>query len=259
MPVATPEFLDTFTTYENKTKNCFYGTCNYCDPAKGISPICPFADGTVEGVMILILPKKFLDGSKAIISIAESRFPIVAWTNEDKDRMENMKSKDYCDAMVKSEVPIQPRLLDIIETSIFDFLIQNTDRHSYEFISEDNRGGIMLIDHGKSFGLASQENDKMELLTPLIQCCILRKTTYEYFQWLSRMDGTFSDAVLRLTSVDIATPPAIEGEAKEDYTAVLRDGDLVGLDRRMSIILGAMKACIDERGSEEVLVESPLF
>eukprot|EP00957_Ditylum_brightwellii_P152593 11615416-Ditylum_brightwellii.AAC.1 len=73
------------------------------------------------------------------------------------------------------------------------------------------------------------------------------------------MDGAFSDAVLRLTSVDIATPPAIEGEAKEDYTAVLRDGDLVGLDRRMSIILDEMKTCIDERGSGEVLVESPLF
>eukprot|EP00957_Ditylum_brightwellii_P100373 7650740-Ditylum_brightwellii.AAC.1 len=94
-----------------------------------------------------MLPKKFRDGSKAIISKAENQFPIVAWTDEDKDRMENMKSKDYCDAMVKSKVPIQPRLLDIIETSIFDFLVQNTDRHSYEFIDQDNRGGIMLIDH----------------------------------------------------------------------------------------------------------------
>eukprot|EP00957_Ditylum_brightwellii_P198625 15138306-Ditylum_brightwellii.AAC.1 len=40
------------------------------------------------------------------------------------------------------------------------------------------------------------------------------------------MDDTLSDVVLCLTSVDIATPSTIEGKTKEDYTAVIRDGDI---------------------------------
>lgn len=58
------------------------------------------------------------------------------------------------------------RILDLIDASIFDFIIQNGDRHHYETRNER----IVLIDNGKGFG--NSQNDFLDILAPLYQCCM---------------------------------------------------------------------------------------
>lgn len=58
------------------------------------------------------------------------------------------------------------RLLNIIDVAIFDFLIQNGDRHHYEIY----KNKIVLLDNGK--GLGNSEVDELDILAPLYQCCV---------------------------------------------------------------------------------------
>lgn len=58
------------------------------------------------------------------------------------------------------------RILDLIDASIFDFLIQNGDRHHYE----TRNGRVVLIDNGKGFG--NPFVDHLDILAPLYQCCM---------------------------------------------------------------------------------------
>lgn len=58
------------------------------------------------------------------------------------------------------------RLLDLIDASIFDFLIQNGDRHHYETLDSI----ILLIDNGKGFGNPNVIH--LDILAPLYQCCM---------------------------------------------------------------------------------------
>lgn len=60
----------------------------------------------------------------------------------------------------------ETRLLDLIDAAIFDFLIQNGDRHHYETRNEK----ILLIDNGKSFG--NPYVDFYDILAPVYQCCM---------------------------------------------------------------------------------------
>lgn len=60
----------------------------------------------------------------------------------------------------------QPRLLDLIDVAVFDFLIQNGDRHHYE--TRNDR--VVLVDNGKGFG--HPHIDHLDILAPLYQCCM---------------------------------------------------------------------------------------
>lgn len=57
------------------------------------------------------------------------------------------------------------RLLDLIDAAVFDFLIQNGDRHHYE--TRNDR--LVLVDNGK--GLGNPYIDFIDILAPLYQCC----------------------------------------------------------------------------------------
>lgn len=63
------------------------------------------------------------------------------------------------------------RLLDLIDAAIFDFLMDNGDRHHYEVLqtSFDNPA-VLLIDNGKSLG--NPDIDHIDILAPLYQCCM---------------------------------------------------------------------------------------
>lgn len=53
------------------------------------------------------------------------------------------------------------RILDLIDVAIFDYLIQNGDRHHYE--TKNNR--VLLLDNGKGFG--NPNVDVIDILAPV--------------------------------------------------------------------------------------------
>ncbi len=129
-PVATEQLLGTFMTVGNNT--CFYGKCYYC---RETEPAC--ADGDImEGSVTLWLPD--------VWPLQKHRHPWGRTYREGKlARWEYDES--YCDVVKKtSPYDSGPRLLDIIDTAIFDYLIGNADRHHYESF-QDDEGASMLI------------------------------------------------------------------------------------------------------------------
>lgn len=50
-----------------------------------------------------------------------------------------------------------PRLLDVIDTAVFDYLIGNADRHHYESFQDDGGASMLiLLDNAKRFALAAR-------------------------------------------------------------------------------------------------------
>lgn len=58
------------------------------------------------------------------------------------------------------------RILNLVDIAIFDFLIQNGDRHRYEVYNDK----ILFLDNGK--GLGNPTVDELDILAPLYQCCM---------------------------------------------------------------------------------------
>lgn len=59
--------------------------------------------------------------------------------------------ESYCEA-VKKMPPYDagPRLLDVIDTAVFDYLIGNADRHHYESFQDDGGASMLiLLDNAK--------------------------------------------------------------------------------------------------------------
>ena len=83
-----------------------------------------------------------------------------------------------------------PRLLDLMDTAIFDFIIGNADRHHYEVFAEQPDSMVLLLDNAKSFG--NPEHDEMSILKPITQCCLLRKSTFERWVELNFQSVAFT-------------------------------------------------------------------
>lgn len=63
------------------------------------------------------------------------------------------------------------RLLDLVDTAVFDFLMDNGDRHHYELAQNNfHNPAVLLLDNGKS--LANPDIDHIDILAPLYQCCM---------------------------------------------------------------------------------------
>lgn len=63
--------------------------------------------------------------------------------------------ESYCEA-VKKMPPYDagPRLLDVIDTAIFDYLIGNADRHHYESFQDDGGASMLiLLDNAKRWAV----------------------------------------------------------------------------------------------------------
>ncbi|KAL8177366.1 UNVERIFIED_CONTAM: Glycosaminoglycan xylosylkinase [Gekko kuhli] len=224
-PVATEQLLSTFLTLGNNT--CFYGKCYYC---RETEPAC--ADGdTMEGSVTLWLPD--------VWPLQKHRHPWGRTYREGKlARWEYDES--YCDAVKKtSPYDAGPRLLDIIDTAIFDYLIGNADRHHYESFQDDEGASMLiLLDNAKSFGNPSL--DERSILAPLYQCCIIRVSTWNRLNYLK--NGVLKSALKTAMSRDPISP-------------VLSTPHMDTLDQRLLNILATIKQCTDQFGPDVVLVE----
>lgn len=224
-PVATEQLLSTFLTVGNNT--CFYGKCYYC---RETEPAC--ADGDMmEGSITLWLPD--------VWPLQKHRHPWGRTYREGKlARWEYDES--YCDAVKKtSPYDSGPRLLDIIDTAVFDYLIGNADRHHYESFQDDEGASMLiLLDNAKSFGNPSL--DERSILAPLYQCCIIRVSTWNRLNYLK--NGVLRSALKSAMAHDPIAP-------------VLSDPHLDTVDQRLLNVLATIKQCTDQFGMDTVLVE----
>nr|XP_056718137.1 pseudokinase FAM20A [Euleptes europaea] len=149
----------------------------------------------------------------------------------------------YCNA-VKEVYPYSSgsRLLNIIDMAIFDFLIGNMDRHHYEMFTKFGDDGFLLhLDNARGFGKHS--HDEISILAPLIQCCLIKKTTLLRLQLLAQPDFRLSDVMRESLLQDRLTP-------------VLTEPHLLALDRRLQIILKTVEKCIETNGEDIVVANT---
>ncbi|XP_033114493.1 glycosaminoglycan xylosylkinase-like [Anneissia japonica] len=223
IPVATEEFLKTFTKRDGDT--CFYGKCFYCTP---LESAC--ADGDLmEGSVTLWLPKK--------LALRRWRHP---WSRTYREGIQARWEYDdtFCED-IKRNYPLEssPLILDMTDAAVFDSLIGNADRHMYETFKEHGDTARMLhLDNAKSFG--NPFHDEASILAPLEQCCRLRQSTWDRLQELK--DGELSQVMEAVLSHDPISP-------------VLTDLHLQAMDRRLQSILETVENCFKKESIENVL------
>lgn len=127
-----------------------YGKCFYCNEDESV---CGDGDNLLEGVLLFLVPG----------TLEKHRSP---WqrTYKDTQLAPWEDTADFCSGIKGKFTYV--RMLDFVDMAIFDFLIQNGDRHHFE--TRDDR--IVLIDNGKGFG--NPTVDHIDILAPLYQCCV---------------------------------------------------------------------------------------
>ncbi|XP_024289528.1 extracellular serine/threonine protein kinase FAM20C [Oncorhynchus tshawytscha] len=209
---------------------CFYGECSYyCSTEHAL---CGKPD-QIEGSLAAFLPDLALAKRKT-------------WRNPWR-RSYNKRKKaewevdpDYCEE-VKQTPPYDSgtRLLDIMDMTIFDFLMGNMDRHHYEtFEKFGNESFIIHLDNGRGFGKHS--HDEVSILVPLSQCCRVKKSTHLRLQLLAKeeyqLSGLMSESLLR-----------------DKLTPILIQPHLKAMDRRLHHTLNVLADCIEKEGYSNVV------
>lgn len=167
LPVATEKFLKTTLYLNNRT--CVYGTCYYCNKN---DPICENSHHVLSGAAIFNI--------KGTIKVHKSPWRRIYKAGKIAEWQAN---DNYCKytyfiililchlnsftpfCRIISQNLSSKRILDFIDVAIFDFLIQNGDRHHYETLN----GNLLWLDNGK--GLGNPNIDHIDILAPLYQCC----------------------------------------------------------------------------------------
>ncbi|XP_003786225.1 pseudokinase FAM20A [Otolemur garnettii] len=150
----------------------------------------------------------------------------------------------YCDT-VRQIYPYNSsnRLLNVIDMAIFDFLIGNMDRHHYEMFTKFGDDGFLIhLDNARGFGRHS--HDELSILSPLSQCCMIKRKTLLHLQLLAQADYKLSD-VMR------------ESLLEDQLTPVLTEPHLLALDRRLQIILRTVARCVEAHGEQSVIANGP--
>ncbi|KAK9498812.1 hypothetical protein O3M35_003369 [Rhynocoris fuscipes] len=221
LPVSTYDLSRTF--YKNGNNTCFYGVCIYCKPDDGVCGTGSFLEGSIA----LWLPEKW-DTKKA-------RHPWQRTYNKNQAMWEIYT--EYCDVIKKAKpYKDERKLLDLIETSVFDFLIDNGDRHHYEFFSHEF-SKVLLFDNAKSFG--NPNIDHIDILAPLYQCCRIRE---KFVSVLISLRGDLSYWLEKLMESNPLNP-------------ILTKEHLKAMDRRLNTVLAAIMVCIKSFGINDVLVK----
>ncbi|XP_029432374.1 extracellular serine/threonine protein kinase FAM20C [Rhinatrema bivittatum] len=209
---------------------CFYGECSYyCSTEHAL---CGKPD-QIEGSLAAFLPD---------LSLAKRK----TWRNPWRRSYHKRKKAewevdlDYCEE-VKQTPPYDSgtRLLDVMDMTIFDFIMGNMDRHHYEtFEKFGNETFIIHLDNGRGFG--KYFHDEHSILVPLNQCCRIRKSTYLRLQLLAKEEYKLSHLME-------------ESLLKDKIAPVLYPPHLEAMDRRLRIILKAVSDCIEKETYSNVV------
>lgn len=229
--IADGELLKTF--FVSPAGNiCFHGKCSYyCDTAHAI---CGNPD-TLEGSFAAFLPDKSFVARKAW------RHP---WRRSYHKRKKAQweHDSDYC-SLVKEIPPYNEgrRLLDLMDMAVLDFLMGNMDRHHYEtFKIFGNNTFPLHLDHGRGFGRPF--HDEISILAPILQCCMIRQTTLS--------------TLLKFHNGPVPLSTALrKSMAKDPVAPVLWEPHFTALDRRVRVILQAIRDCVNREDSSQVVHE----
>ncbi|XP_053132415.1 extracellular serine/threonine protein kinase FAM20C isoform X1 [Hemicordylus capensis] len=209
---------------------CFYGECSYyCSTEHAL---CGKPD-QIEGSLAAFLPD---------LSLAKRKTWRNPWRRSyhKRKKAEWEVDPDYCEE-VKQTPPYDrgTRVLDIMDMTIFDFLMGNMDRHHYEtFEKFGNETFIIHLDNGRGFGKYS--HDELSILVPLNQCCKIRKSTYLRLQLLAKEEYKLSHLMEESLLNDRIAP-------------ILYKLHLEAMDRRLRIVLKAVSDCIEKDGYDSVV------
>lgn len=129
-------------------------------------------------------------------------------------------------------------VLDAVGAGIFDFLIDNPDRHTFEYWQNETKKEFVLLDNGKAF--PDPHHDDLTILAALFQCCMVRESTYSMLRH-------FSD-----TSILTASFKA--WMASDPVYPFLGDGHVQAVARRIKKTLVVIELCIEKYGSSAVLL-----
>lgn len=211
---------------------CFYGECSYyCSTEHAL---CGKPD-QIEGSLAAFLPD---------LNLAKRKTWRNPWRRSyhKRKKAEWEVDPDYCDE-VKQTPPYDrgTRLLDVMDMTIFDFLMGNMDRHHYEtFEKFGNDTFIIHLDNGRGFGKHS--HDEMSILVPLSQCCRVRKSTHLRLQLLAKEDYQLSSLMA-------------ESLLRDQLSPILIQSHLQALDRRLRLVLQVLAGCIEKEGYINVVEE----
>ncbi|XP_016035906.2 extracellular serine/threonine protein CG31145 isoform X1 [Drosophila simulans] len=203
---------------------CFHGKCSYyCDTSHAI---CGNPD-MLEGSFAAFLPN-FESGNRKGRKLW--RHP---WRRSYHKRKKAQWETDanYC-ALVRDIPPYDDgrRLYDLMDMAVFDFLTGNMDRHHYEtFKVYGNETFPLHLDHGRGFGRPF--HDELSILAPVLQCCLIRKSTLVKLLEFHNGPKPLSQLMGESLSQDPVSP-------------VLWQPHLEALDRRTGIILQSIRDCI---------------
>ncbi|XP_013381488.1 glycosaminoglycan xylosylkinase-like [Lingula anatina] len=225
LPVSSTKLKSTFFQRDNNT--CFYGQCLYCKSEE--DGVC--ADGEMlEGAVVLWLPRQwtFYKKHRSPWQRTYKEGKVARWEYDDT----------YCDT-VRAVAPYDsgPRLLDLLDAVVVDYLIGNADRHHYETFANATDSMIIMLDNAKSFG--NYYHDEKSILTPIKQCCLLRRTTWDRLQLLK--DGVLSNVLKGILEADPLAPILIEPHLK-------------ALDRRLEHLLQELHSCVEQKSEQKVFV-----
>ncbi|CAL8272349.1 unnamed protein product [Lota lota] len=211
---------------------CFYGECSYyCSTEHAL---CGKPD-QIEGSLAAFLPD---------LALAKRKTWRNPWRRSyhKRKKAEWEVDPDYCD-VVKQTPPYDrgTRLLDVMDMTVFDFLMGNMDRHHYEtFEKFGNDTFIIHLDNGRGFGKHS--HDELSILMPLSQCCRLRKSTYLRLQLLAKEEYQLSSLME-------------ESLLRDRLAPVLIRPHLRAMDRRLRLVLQVLAGCVEKEGYVNVVEE----
>ncbi|KAM6951563.1 extracellular serine/threonine protein kinase FAM20C [Aplochiton taeniatus] len=209
---------------------CFYGECSYyCSTEHAL---CGKPD-QMEGSLAAFLPD---------LALAKRKTWRNPWRRSyhKRKKAEWEVDPDYCEE-VKQTPPYDSgtRLLDIMDMTIFDFLMGNMDRHHYEtFEKFGNQTFIIHLDNGRGFGKHS--HDEVSILVPLSQCCRVRKSTHLRLQLLAKEEYKLSSLMSESLRRDRLDP-------------VLIRPHLEAMDRRLRLVLNVLADCVEKEGYANVV------
>ncbi|XP_051522888.1 extracellular serine/threonine protein kinase FAM20C-like isoform X3 [Myxocyprinus asiaticus] len=209
---------------------CFYGECSYyCSTEHAL---CGKPD-QIEGSLAAFLPD---------LTLAKRRTWRNPWRRSyhKRKKAEWEVDPDYCEE-VKQTPPYDSgsRLLDIMDMTIFDFLMGNMDRHHYEtFEKFGNETFIIHLDNGRGFGKHS--HDELSILVPLSQCCRVKKSTHLRLQLLAKEEYKLSALMAESVQTDTLSP-------------ILIRPHLEAMDRRLRLVLQVLADCIEKEGHTNVV------